>query len=318
MTLAFVFPGQGSQSVGMLAALAAAEPLVQQTFAEASEVLGYDLWELCQTGPRPTSARPSARSPRCSRPASRPGASGARTAGRGPSPWRATASASTRRSSARMRSISARPCDLVRFRGQVMQAGRAARAGRDGGDPRPRRRRGRSGVPRSGAGRGRRAGQLQRAGPGRDRRAQRPRSQRAIEAAKARGAKRAVLLPVSVPSHSSLMRGAAEKLAARLAQRRRSHARRARRLHRRRAHARERRTASARRSRSSSSSPVRWADTVRAMLASGVHDFVECGPGKVLTALNRRIERARISRCSRSTIRRSLAAALAACRETRT
>ena len=51
MTLAFVFPGQGSQSVGMLAALAAAEPLVQQTFAEASEVLGYDLWELCQKRP---------------------------------------------------------------------------------------------------------------------------------------------------------------------------------------------------------------------------------------------------------------------------
>ena len=50
-SLAFVFPGQGSQSVGMLAALAAAEPLVQQTFAEASGVLGYDLWELCRNGP---------------------------------------------------------------------------------------------------------------------------------------------------------------------------------------------------------------------------------------------------------------------------
>ena len=51
MTLAFVFPGQGSQSVGMLAALAAAEPVVRATFAEASEVLGYDLWALCQQGP---------------------------------------------------------------------------------------------------------------------------------------------------------------------------------------------------------------------------------------------------------------------------
>ena len=51
MSLAFVFPGQGSQSVGMLAALAAAEPVVQQTFAEASDVLGYDLWALCQNGP---------------------------------------------------------------------------------------------------------------------------------------------------------------------------------------------------------------------------------------------------------------------------
>jgi len=45
-SLALVFPGQGSQSVGMLAALAAEYPVVQATFAEASEVLGYDLWEL--------------------------------------------------------------------------------------------------------------------------------------------------------------------------------------------------------------------------------------------------------------------------------
>src|SRR5215207_3191196 len=50
MSFAFVFPGQGSQSVGMLAQLAA-EALVQETFAEASEVLGYDLWKLCQGGP---------------------------------------------------------------------------------------------------------------------------------------------------------------------------------------------------------------------------------------------------------------------------
>jgi [acyl-carrier-protein] S-malonyltransferase len=51
MTLAFVFPGQGSQSVGMLAGLGAVEPVVRATFAEASAVLGYDLWALCQDGP---------------------------------------------------------------------------------------------------------------------------------------------------------------------------------------------------------------------------------------------------------------------------
>jgi|TARA_Y100000310_G_C20672341_1_gene810991 [acyl-carrier-protein] S-malonyltransferase len=49
--LAFVFPGQGSQTVGMLADIAAQEPSVSQTFAEASEVLGYDLWNLVQDGP---------------------------------------------------------------------------------------------------------------------------------------------------------------------------------------------------------------------------------------------------------------------------
>ncbi|MEG2830321.1 MAG: ACP S-malonyltransferase, partial [Edwardsiella sp. (in: enterobacteria)] len=50
-TFAMVFPGQGSQTVGMLADLAAQYPVVEQTFAEASEALGYDLWSLVQQGP---------------------------------------------------------------------------------------------------------------------------------------------------------------------------------------------------------------------------------------------------------------------------
>lgn len=49
-SLAFVFPGQGSQSNGMLAALADAHPLVRSTFAEASEGAGVDLWALSQDG----------------------------------------------------------------------------------------------------------------------------------------------------------------------------------------------------------------------------------------------------------------------------
>ncbi len=48
---AMVFPGQGSQSVGMLAELAAANPGVERTFREASDALGYDLWQLVQQGP---------------------------------------------------------------------------------------------------------------------------------------------------------------------------------------------------------------------------------------------------------------------------
>src|SRR5215831_4081335 len=50
-TLAFVFPGQGSQSVGMLAELAAAHPEVKATFDEASQGAGADLWALSQQGP---------------------------------------------------------------------------------------------------------------------------------------------------------------------------------------------------------------------------------------------------------------------------
>ena len=48
---AMVFPGQGSQTVGMLADLAAENPIVENTFREASDVLGYDLWQLVQQGP---------------------------------------------------------------------------------------------------------------------------------------------------------------------------------------------------------------------------------------------------------------------------
>ncbi|MBN6071102.1 ACP S-malonyltransferase [Aggregatibacter actinomycetemcomitans] len=48
---AMVFPGQGSQAVGMLAELAAEYPVVQDTFKQASEALGYDLWQLVQQGP---------------------------------------------------------------------------------------------------------------------------------------------------------------------------------------------------------------------------------------------------------------------------
>src|ERR1700687_296990 len=51
MSLAFAFPGQGSQSVGMMSALAKLSPIIEATFAQASEVLGYDLWHRCQQGP---------------------------------------------------------------------------------------------------------------------------------------------------------------------------------------------------------------------------------------------------------------------------
>jgi [acyl-carrier-protein] S-malonyltransferase len=51
-TLAFIFPGQGSQKLGMLAELAEKYSIVQETFAEASAVLGYDLWQLSQQGPQ--------------------------------------------------------------------------------------------------------------------------------------------------------------------------------------------------------------------------------------------------------------------------
>src|SRR5256885_1343801 len=52
MSFAFVFPGQGSQSLGMLAGLAQSDQVVRATFDEASAVLGYDLWKLTHEGPK--------------------------------------------------------------------------------------------------------------------------------------------------------------------------------------------------------------------------------------------------------------------------
>jgi [acyl-carrier-protein] S-malonyltransferase len=114
--------------------------------------------------------------------------------------------------------------------------------------------------------------------------------ERAMEAAKRRGAKRAVALPVSVPAHSSLMSSAAQRLGERLA------------------------TVDFRTPRirfvsaadvsahadpadlrqllvRQLASPVRWTETVRSLAVSGIGTLIECGPGKVLSALNRRIER---------------------------
>jgi len=289
MTLAIVFPGQGSQSVGMLAALAAAEPLVQQTFAEASGVLGYDLWELCRNGPEADLGATERTQPAML-------AAGVAT-------WRVWRAHGGPRPTAMaghsLGEYTALVCsnaldfrvavDLVRFRGQVMQAAvpreqgaMAAILGLDDAEIEAACREAAQGevvepvnfnAP----------GQVVVAGL-------KTAVQRAIEAAKARGAKRAVLLPVSVPSHSSLMRGAADKLAARLSQTPlrmpdvpavytvgvRTH---------------ESGEGIRRALKEQLFSPVRWADTVRAMIAKGATTLIECGPGKVLTTLNRRVER---------------------------
>jgi len=313
MTLAIVFPGQGSQSVGMLAALAAAEPLVQQTFAEASGVLGYDLWELCRNGPEADLGATERTQPAML-------AAGVAT-------WRVWRAHGGPRPTAMaghsLGEYTALVCsnaldfrvavDLVRFRGQVMQAAvpreqgaMAAILGLDDAEIEAACREAAQGevvepvnfnAP----------GQVVVAGL-------KTAVQRAIEAAKARGAKRAVLLPVSVPSHSSLMRGAADKLAARLSQTPlrmpdvpavytvgvRTH---------------ESGEGIRRALKEQLFSPVRWADTVRAMIAKGATTLIECGPGKVLTTLNRRVERRPDLTMLAVDDPATLDAALATCRE---
>ena len=289
MTLAFVFPGQGSQSVGMLADLAASEPLVQQTFAEASDVLGYDLWALSQSGPESDLGSTERTQPAML-------AAGVAT-------WRAWIARSGPRPVAMaghsLGEYTALVCsealdfktaiDVVRYRGQVMQqavpVGQGAMAAVLGLDDDA------IAAACREAARGEVVEPVNFNAPGQVVIAGHATAvQRAIEAAKTRGAKRAVLLPVSVPSHSSLMVGAAEKLAARLAT-----------VEVRMPNVKDVYTVEVRRHASPDGirqalkeqlfKPVRWADTVRAMISSGCTTFVECGPGKVLTALNRRVEK---------------------------
>lgn len=311
MSLAFVFPGQGSQSIGMLAGLGAAEPVVGETFAEASEVLGYDLWKLCQEGPEADLAATERTQPAML-------AAGVATwrvwvAKGGPRPV-AMAGHSLGEYTALVCSDALdfrTAVDVVRCRGKAMQeavprgqGAVAAILGMEDADLEAACRE---------AAQGEVVEPVNFNAPGQTVIAGHATAiARAIEAAKARGAKRAVLLPISVPVHSSLMVGAAAKLAARLAE------------------------ASVRKpdvpavytvdvqTHSSPEGirraleqqlykPVRWAETVRAMVATGCTTFVECGPGKVLTSLNRRIERRPELKMFALEDTASITAALAAC-----
>jgi [acyl-carrier-protein] S-malonyltransferase len=292
MTFGFVFPGQGSQSVGMLAALipaAGAESAVRDTFAEASAVLGYDLWQLVAQGPAER-----LNSTECTQPAmlaasiatwrlwrARDGADPGVVCGHSLGEFSALVAAGALDFAAAI--------DLVRYRGRVMQeavpAGTGAMAAILGLDDaqvmEACREAAQGGVVE--AVNFNAPGQVVIAG------AREP-VERAIEAAKRRGAKRAVALPVSVPSHSSLMSSAAQRFGERLG----AVDFRAPRIrfvsavdasdHEDPADLRQLLVRQL-------SSPVRWSETVRALAASGMGTLIECGPGKVLTALNRRIER---------------------------
>ena len=289
MSFAFVFPGQGSQSVGMLGALAAAEPAVRGTFDEASRVLGFDLWQLVSEGPEAALNATERTQPamlaagvavwRVWR--ARGGALPAVVCGHSLGEFTALVCAEGLPFGATV--------DLVRFRGQVMQeavpAGTGAMAALIGLDDEAIEAACREAA--QGAtvevANFNSPGQVVIAG-------EKAAVQRAIEAARARGARRAVALPVSVPSHTSLMRGAAERLKERL----RSLEVRVPRVryisavdaseH---AQPDEIRELLVRQL----SNPVRWSDTLRAVSAGAIAQVIECGPGKVLTGLNRRIER---------------------------
>lgn len=289
MSFAIVFPGQGAQSVGMLATLAAEWSLVGETFLEASEALGYDLWKLIQEGPEADLSQTDRTQPamlaagvatwRVWQAAG--GATPAYMAGHSLGEYTALVAAGALEFATAIK--------LVERRGQLMQTavpeGQGAMAAILGlSDAEVIKA---CDVAAQGAVvqavNFNSPGQVVVAGNA-------AAVERAMVLAKEAGAKRAVLLAVSVPSHCALMQPAADELARTLAtievktplievlhnvdvaahqDVNTIRALLAQQLHK----------------------PVRWVETIQTLGRAGVSTIVECGPGKVLAGLNKRIER---------------------------
>jgi [acyl-carrier-protein] S-malonyltransferase len=289
MKSAFVFPGQGSQSVGMLAELTTEFSVVADTFKQASDALGYDLWELVSAGPEEQLNQTDRTQPAIL------------TAGI--AVWRAWQAKSTIKPSffaghslgEYTALVAADAIDfadavkLVEKRGQFMQqavpAGEGAMAAILGLEDDVVRE-----LCAQAASEGvveavnfNSPGQVVIAGAT-------PAVQQAISLATEKGAKRALQLPVSVPSHCALMKPAAEQLAAaldgidiRMPSTPVIH------------------NASVTAANDVAElksllaqqlySPVRWVETVQWFAAQGVEAVVESGPGKVLAGLNKRIDK---------------------------
>lgn len=287
--LAFVFPGQGSQAVGMLDELAKAHGVVRETFAEASEALGYDLWDVVQNGPEARLNRTD-----CTQPAmlaagvavwrvwtERGGPVPALMAGHSLGEYTALACAQSIRFGDAVSVVA----DRGRYMQEAVAEGSGAMAAILGLDDETVAQ-----VCRDAA-----EGQVVEAvnfnAPGQvviagDRSA----VERAVRGAEAAGAKRAVELPVSVPSHCALMKPAAERLAERL-QTLEIFPPRIPVIHNvdvsmstAPGEIRDKLVAQLH-------NPVRWVGTVQRLAEEGVDRAVECGPGRVLAGLNRRIDR---------------------------
>ncbi len=285
MSFAFVFPGQGSQSVGMMAAYGDA-PVVRSTFDEASNALGDDLWQMVAEGPAEALAQTVNTQPVMLTAAiaawrlwqEKGGRTPAMVAGHSLGEYSALVAAGV------IEFKDAVP--LVRLRAAAMQEavplGTGAMAAVLGLDN--------AGIAAACAEAAQGEivepvnfnanGQTVIAG-------HKGAVERAMEACKARGAKMAKALPVSAPFHSSLIRPAADKLAARLAELtlkapaipvinnvdvaiENEPARIKDALVR------------------QAYNPVRWVETVQFMASLGITTVAECGPGKVLAGLTKR------------------------------
>lgn len=285
-SLAFVFPGQGSQAVGMLADLGAQHASIRETFAEASAALGYDLWALTQQGPAEQLNQTDKTQPAILAASialwrlwqAEGGVQPAFVAGHSLGEYSALVAAGCLPFAAAIK--------LVELRGQLMQqavpagqGGMAAILGLDDDTVRAACAEAAQGEVVS-AVNFNAPGQVVIAGAA-------AAVERAIEACKGKGAKRAMALPVSVPSHCALMRPAAEQFTAAV-------------------EAIDWQAPQIAIVQNTSAqvpadlevlkrdllaqlySPVRWVESVVLLAERGVTELVECGPGKVLSGLNKR------------------------------
>jgi [acyl-carrier-protein] S-malonyltransferase len=285
---AFLFPGQGSQVPGMGRELAEAYPSARAVFEEADRALGFALSKLCFEGPAAELQLTANTQPAiltvsvaAARVLDEKGVRADFVAGHSLGEYSALVTAGSLGLSDAVR--------LVRKRGQYMQeavpvgvgamaallgitaeaADEACREAAEGQVVSPAN----FNSP----------GQLVIAG-------HKAAVERAVELAKRRGAKRAVMLNVSAPFHSALMQPAAERLAKELD---------AVEIHDPRVplvnnvDAQVVRTAATVHDglKRQVASPVRWVDSIRTLVASGCHRFIEVGPGKVLSGLVRQIDR---------------------------
>ena len=286
MMLAIVFPGQGSQSVGMMKGLAA-EPVVESTFREASLLAHVDYWAMVNEGPAEALNQTVNTQPlmlvagvACWR---------AWRAKGGPMPaWFAGHSLGEYTALVAAGALDFEEAvPLVRLRAQAMQeavpegtGGIAAILGLDDARLAELCEKSAEGEVVEPANLNS-PGQVVIAG-------HRGAVERAMALAKEMGAKRAVMLPMSAPSHCSLMRPAAERLRERLEAIEIS-APRVPVIHNRSVQPASDPATIRRMLVEQLDHPVRWVETVQFLAAQGVRRIVECGPGKVLTGLNKRI-----------------------------
>lgn len=287
--LAFVFPGQGSQKIGMLSALAEQFDVVTSTFAEASEVLGYDLWDLVQNGTQEDITLTERTQPLLLTASvavwrvwqQEGGAQPSLMAGHSLGEWSALVCAGVVKFKDAVR--------LVRNRGAYMQeavpAGEGAMAAIIGLD---------DDVIVSicaNACQGEEVAAVNFNSPGQVVIAGNATAvDRAISGCKEAGAKRALPLPVSAPFHTNLMQPAAERLASEIMDTEFS-APETLVVHNVNAQTESNPERIKQLMIEQICSPVLWVDCVKTLTGSGVDTVVECGAGKVLSGLCKRIDR---------------------------